>query len=151
MKIYIASSWKNVHAVVMLTNILRARGQEVVSFVENNYGEHDGAKPVDFEEWILTPEADKSFKFDTDGATRSDLVIYISPSGTDAWAEVGAAWASGVPVLGLHAKGEQSGLMRKMIHWHPNVTELMLNVDEFERAYEGVMDIEPPTVDGEVV
>lgn len=39
MKVYIASSWKNQHAVEMLTEKLRERGCEVLSFVENNNGE----------------------------------------------------------------------------------------------------------------
>lgn len=34
MKIYIASSWKNQHAVEMLTDRLREIGHEVISFVE---------------------------------------------------------------------------------------------------------------------
>jgi hypothetical protein len=118
MKIYIASSWKNQHAVEMLTTLLRNEGHEVLSFVENNYGEGHGAeKPISFEDWVVTDQAQRSFEFDTTGATKSDMVIYIGPSGTDAWAEVGAAWASGVTIYGLWAKGEQAGLMRRMISW----------------------------------
>ncbi len=119
MNIYIASSWKNQHAVEMMTTMLRdIQGVTVRSFIENNYGEgHGPSKPVNFEEWVDTDQAEKSFAYDTHGAIKSDLVIYIGPSGTDAWAEVGAAWASMVPVWGLWAKGEQAGLMRKMVRW----------------------------------
>lgn len=130
MKIYIASSWKNQHAVEMLTRFLRLGNHDVLSFVENNYGEGHGAiKPISFEDWVYTDKADNSFRYDTEGATKSDLVIYISPSGTDAWAEVGAAWASGVPVLGLWAKGEPSGLMRKMVSWFDDFSDLLLHID----------------------
>lgn len=130
MNIYIASSWKNQHAVVMLTQLLRDRGYEVLSFVENNYGEgHGPVKPVPFEQWVETEKADQSFKYDTEGATSSDMVIYIGPSGTDAWAEVGAAWTAGRPVLGLWAKGEQAGLMRKMVYWMPDYKALLTAVD----------------------
>jgi hypothetical protein len=132
MKIYIASSWKNQHSVEMLTGLLRGRGHEVLSFVENNHGEcHESLKtPVPFEQWILTEKAQQSFEYDTYGATKSDLVIYISPSGTDAWAEVGAAWASGVPVIGLYAKGELSGLMRKMMYaWYNQYRQLLKAVE----------------------
>lgn len=116
MQIYIASSWKNQHAVQMLTTILREGGYTILSFVENNYGEcHETVKKFDFEDWVKTPKAQQSFEYDTKGATESDLVIYIAPSGTDAWAEIGAAWASKVPVFGLWSKGEPSGLMRKMV------------------------------------
>ena len=76
---------------------------------------HAPDQNFDFEKWVQTDAANNSFNYDTDGATKSDLVVYISPSGTDAWAEVGAAWSAGVPILGLYAKGEQSGLMRKMM------------------------------------
>ena len=131
MKIYIASSWKNQHAVEMLTSLLREKGHEILSFVENNYGEgHSAKKPMDFEAWMDTEMAKHSFKYDTDGAAKSDLVIYISPSGKDAAAEVGIAWANGVPILGLYAKGEDFGLMRKMFtKWLERYTDVLDYVD----------------------
>lgn len=129
--IYIASSWKNQHAVEMLTALLRERGHEVLSFVENNHGEgHGHTKSIPFEKWLNTEEANLSFKYDTAGATKSDLVIYVAPSGSDAWAEVGAAWGCGVPVIGLWAKSEQSGLMRKMMmSWYGNYKDLLEVID----------------------
>ena len=48
MKIYIASSWKNQHAVEMLTDILRYKGHDVVSFVE---------KPIKWKPYILQSRA----------------------------------------------------------------------------------------------
>jgi hypothetical protein len=133
MKIYIASSWKNQHAVELLTAELRRRNHTVLSFVENNYGEGAGAmKPVPFDEWVWSDKGGASFDFDTGGAMESDLVIYIGPSGTDAWAEVGAAWAKEVPILGLIAKGEQSGLMRRMVVWYETVTGLLQAIEDRE-------------------
>lgn len=132
MQIYIASSWKNQHAVEMMTDLLRQQGHEIRSFVENNYGEGHGAdKPINFEDWVKTEQADRSFDYDTRGATESDLVVYISPSGTDAWAEVGAAWSRGIPVIGLWAKGEQSGLMRKMVAWCDDFRAVLTAVGEY--------------------
>ncbi len=128
MKIYIASSWKNQHAVEMLTDLLRKQGHEVLSFVENNYGEghNHTTKEFDFETWVNSPKSDQSFEYDTNGAKNSDLVIYISPSGKDAAAECGIAWASGVPIIGLHAKGEDFGLMRKlMVGWFERFTDVL--------------------------
>lgn len=135
MKIYIASSWKNQHGVEMLTALLRAKGHTVISWIENNYGEDHNhvTRKFDFETWVKSPESDQSFKFDTDGATKNDLVIYYAPSGKDACAEVGAAWAAGVPIIGLYAKGEDLGLMRKMvIAWFNRYTDLLDVVHEFE-------------------
>lgn len=135
MKIYVASSWKNQHAVEMLTEKLRTAGHSVASFVENNFDEDHGPdQPMDFERWVTTPKAYDAFLYDTQGATRSDLVIYIGPSGCDAWAEVGAAWASGTEILGLWAKGEQIGLMRHMVAWHRRVPELLQCVEELSNG-----------------
>jgi len=131
MKIYMASSWKNQHAVEMLTNLLRISGHEVLSFVENNYGELEAIKHLGFDKWIDSEGGTKSFKYDTKGATESDLVIYISPSGKDAAAEVGAAWGCGIPILGLYAKGEDFGLMRRMITaWFDKYSDLIQAINE---------------------
>lgn len=138
MKIYIASSWKNQHGVEMLTAILRDKGHEVISWVENNYGENHNhvTKKFSFEEWVNSEEADQSFAFDTNGATLSDLVIYYGPAGMDACAELGAAWARSVPIIGLYAKGENIGLMRKMVgHWYSRYTDLLDGVDYYESLY----------------
>jgi len=78
-----------------------------VSFVEKAVNDEgrDNLR-FDFEQWIKSEDGYAKFQYDTSGATTSDLVIYIGPSGTDAWAEIGAAWASRVPVVGLWSKGE---------------------------------------------
>lgn len=140
MKVYIASSWKNQHAVELITEQLRSRGHEVLSFVENNHGEQAGhlatenGKPLAFDEWCMSELGQKSFEYDTGGAMNSDLVIYVGPSGCDAWAEVGAAYASYVPIIGLVSKGEQVGLMRRMALWVNNVRELFERVDVIDKA-----------------
>lgn len=141
MKIYIASSWKNRHAVELLTEKLRTAGHEVLSFVENNNDEAKdgigGVKEVPFEQWVMSAAGLRSFKYDTDGAMLSDLVIYISPSGQDAWAEVGSAFASGTMIFGLWAKGEQVGLMRRMIGaWYNNFPTLLEAVEVLRKIRE---------------
>lgn len=137
--IYIASSWKNQHAVEMLTDLLRTRGHKVLSFVENNHGEQKGhaaadasGKSIPFDEWVQSDRGLASFNYDTHGAMFAQLVIYIGPSGTDAWAEVGAAYGAGVPILGLLSKGEQAGLMRLMMRaWFTNFRALLDQVAMF--------------------
>ncbi len=131
MLIYIASSWRNQHGVEMLTALLRKRDYEVVSWIENNYGE---SHTTNFETWVNTPKADQSFHFDTQGATTCDLFIYYAPAGQDAAAELGAAWASKVPIVGLWAKGENLGLMRKMVaKWFTSTNEMMNAIDDYRR------------------
>jgi len=140
MEIYIASSWKNQHAVEMLTDALRAMGHKVLSFVENNNGEKPGAKtlngkPVDVDTWVRSEEGERSFWYDTEGATKSDLTVYVGPSGKDAAAEVGAAWASKRPIYGLYAKGEDFGLMRRMMDlWFHNYRDLLEAVHRLDVA-----------------
>lgn len=126
MNIYIASSWKNQHAVEMLTARLRQLGHEVKSFVEKAVSD-EGRVALEFDvvKWINSEDGKNKFEYDTDGAMNSDLVIYIGPSGCDAWAEVGVAWASGVTIFGLISKGEQIGLMRRMAAWFKSVDELI--------------------------
>lgn len=121
MKVYIAASWKHQHAVEMMTRLLRDRNIEVMSFVENNNEDPDckkaGSKALPFDEWIYSESGSRSFEFDTGWAMRADMVVYIGPSGKDAAAELGMAFARGVPIVGLYAKGEDFGLMRRIVSW----------------------------------
>jgi len=140
MKIYIASSWKNQHAVEMLTALLKAKGHSVMSFVENNYGENHNhvTKKFDFETWVNSKESDQSFDFDTNNAMTCDLLIYVGPSGKDAAAECGLCYGqrlSGrfIPMMGLYAKGEDFGLMRKLFDgWYERYTELLDDIEKLE-------------------
>lgn len=134
MKIYIASSWRNQHAVEMLTALLRAQSHTVISFVEKAVTDEGRGLKFDVVSWIWSKDGAEKFKYDTDGATTSDLVIYIGPSGTDAWAEVGAAWSRHIPVLGLWAKAEGAGLMRRMVEWRASFGELLEAVAMYQAA-----------------
>lgn len=143
LKVYIAASWKHQHAVEMLTAMIRDRGHTVLSFVENNHGENPDAKkkdekPVPFDEWVWGESGKRSFEYDTRGAMYSDLVIYLGPSGKDAAAELGMAYAKGVKIVGLHAKGEDFGLMRRIIEWKFEYVEILEVVDVLAGVFEGV-------------
>jgi hypothetical protein len=133
MTIYIASSWKNQHGVEMLTLLLRQRGYEVISWIENNFGEEHNpvTKKLSFEEWVASPESEQAFKFDTEGAMLADLAIYYGPAGKDACAELGAAYGFGnATVIGLWSKGEDLGLMRKMAcRWFDRVESMLSWID----------------------
>lgn len=140
MKVYIAASWKHQHAVEMLTAMLRERACEVFSFVENNHGENPDAKmkdkkPIPFEEWVWSESGRRSFDFDTRWAMGADLVIYIGPSGKDAAAELGMAYARGVPIHGLYAKGEDFGLMRRIVEWHFDFKSLLEAVCQLAKKW----------------
>jgi len=139
LSIYIASSWKNQHAVEMLTAILRQSGHKVASFVEMAViDEGRAGLKFDVVKWIDSKGREDKFNYDTESAMNSDLVIYIGPSGCDAWAEIGAAYGAGVTIFGLIAKGEQIGLMRRMVTWFDNVGALIdaIDVKRVENTYQ---------------
>jgi len=146
MKIYIASSWKNQHAVEMMTAILRNNGHEVISWIENNFGEQEAFKAgKSFNDWANSAESDKSFEFDTHGAMSCDLFIYVGPSGKDAAAECGMCYGARqhaidiggtkVPMIALEAKGEDFGLMRKMFdHWYNRYDLVIEQVELYNKG-----------------
>jgi nucleoside 2-deoxyribosyltransferase len=129
MKIYIASSWKNQHGVEMLTALLREKGHEVISWVENN---NEESREMPTAQWLITEMAEKSFEFDITGATTCDLFILYTYAGNDAHAEMGAAWARGIPIIGLWQKGYDQGLMARMVKdWAYNYLDLLEKVEQF--------------------
>lgn len=126
MKIYVAASWKHQHAVEMLTERLEEQGHTVLSWLREGRPEEAFLSRRELEHFIYSGEGRRVFEFCAGSATGCDLVIYLGPSGCDAWAEVGAAYGRGVPILGLLAKSEDVGLMRLMIRsWHSSVSDLL--------------------------
>ncbi len=126
MRIYIAASWKHQHAVEMLTERLEDAGHAVLSWLREGRPEEAFLSRRELAHFINSDEGRRVFDFCAGSATGCDLVIYLGPSGCDAWAEVGAAYGRGLPVLGLLAKSEEVGLMRHMVRsWHRSVTELL--------------------------
>lgn len=133
MRIYIAASWKHQHAVEMLTDILESKGHEILSWLREGRPEEAFLSKLELTAFIRSVEGKKVFDFCAGSATGADLVIYLGPSGCDAWAEIGAAYGSGVPILGLLAKSEEVGLMRHMIdHWFSSVSALVKAVDKYD-------------------
>lgn len=130
MNIYIAASWKHQHAVEMLTERLEAKGHVILSWLREGRPEEAFLSRRELEHFIQSGEGRRVFDFCAGSATGCDLLIYLGPSGCDAWAEVGAAFGSGIPILGLLAKAEDVGLMRHMVRsWHNSVAELIQAVD----------------------
>lgn len=128
--VYIAASWKHRLAVELLTERLERMPIEVKSFVRNaRTAEGLAALGDDNGQWINSEDGRRKFEYDLQAATTADVVIYLGPSGCDAWAEVGAAYASGRTVLGVRAKGEEVGLMRRMVqHWFITLDDLIRHV-----------------------
>lgn len=131
MRIYIAASWKHQHAVEMLTERLEEKGHEVLSWLREGRPEEAFLSRLELTAFINSSEGRRIFHFCSSSACEADLLIYIGPSGCDAWAEVGAAFGAGVPVLGLLSKSEEVGLMRHMVReWHSSVKDLLEAVNQ---------------------
>ncbi len=135
MLIYIAASWKHQHAVEMLTERLENTGHEILSWLREGRPEEAFLSRRELEGFINSDDGRRIFTFCVKSATNVDLVIYLGPSGCDAWAEVGAAHGTGVPVFGLLAKAEEVGLMRHMVDkWFDSVSGLLRAVSEHTRT-----------------
>lgn len=118
MKIYIASSWANVHAVEMLTKLLRDAGHEVASFVEYGTKPDEVNKWGDFDKWVWSENGEDKFVYNVKGIINADMVIYLGPSGIDTWAEIGYAYASSKSVYGItNTLKDKVGLNRRMVVW----------------------------------
>lgn len=131
MRIYIAASWKHQHAVEMLTERLENAGHEILSWLREGRPEEAFLSRRELAGFIYSAEGRRIFEFCVNSAMKADLVIYLGPSGCDAWAEVGAAHGSGVRILGLLAKNEEVGMMRHMVDvWCDSVGELMAEVEK---------------------
>ncbi len=134
MRIYIAASWKHQHAVEMLTARLERSGHEILSWLREGRPEEAFLSSRELVAFINSTEGRRVYDFCVRSATTADLLIYLGPSGCDAWAEVGAAHGAGVPVLGLLAKSELVGLMRHMVHsWYNSVESLLEAVEDIRK------------------
>ena len=133
MKIYIAASWKHQHAVEMLTNLLEERGHTILSWLREGRPEEAFLSKKDLDAFIYSEVGQGVFNFCVTSVKSADLIIYVGPSGCDAWAEIGMAYGMGKPIFGLLAKSEDVGMMRHMIiEWFNSVNLLLENVDKFD-------------------
>lgn len=132
MKIYIASSWANVHAIEMLTKLLRDAGHEVASFVEYGAQQYEIDQCGGLEYWISVGRGKEVFEQNIQRIKDAYILVYLGPSGIDTWAEVGYAYALGKNVYGItNTLKDKVGLNRRMIVW----------VDNFETLLEAMENI----------
>lgn len=132
MKIYIAASFRHLHAVRLLQNSLRAvlPGIEILDWT-GLATPPANLTPTQRREWMDTDLSGGVFRFCRDACGQADLIIYYGQSGQDAGVEVGLACAAGVPILGILGPFEAPGLM---LHgavslWVRDVTDLWARVE----------------------
>ena len=132
MKIYVASSFRNLNAVNLLRSYLEDSGHTVLDWAAFAPPLPAGM-PLEERRRVLDgDERGDIFDFCKRACTSADLVIYLGPAGQDAAAEVGIAHAAGVPVLGLAGPLEAPGLIlsRCVYRWVKDTAELFVAVAE---------------------
>lgn len=137
--VYVASSFRHLHAVRLLNRELRRRGFTVLDWTEKAVPP-EGLNAAQRREWMDTDHGGEVFAFCARACLHADVVLYMGAAGQDAGVEVGMAYGAGVPVLGLRGPLESPGLML-----HGAGT---LWVDSMERLF-AVLDALAQTVAGD--
>ena len=108
--LYIASSFRHVHGVRLLSRELRRLNYEVFDWTEEATPP-EGLGAMERRIWMDTDHGGEVFGFCAMACRTADLVVYMGAAGQDAGVEVGMARASGVPILGVRGPLESPGLM----------------------------------------
>jgi hypothetical protein len=111
LSVYIASSARNLHAVELLYRALRNRGHKALDWTRLAPPLPDSMPLEERRAALDADERGEIFRFCAETCGRADLVIYLGPAGQDAACEVGMAYVSGVPVIGLRGTLEAPGLI----------------------------------------
>lgn len=133
LKIYIASSFRNLHAVDLLMDRLQDAGHSVLDWTKFAPPLPAGMRPEERRSVLDSDSRGQIFEFCTSASGGADLVIYLGESGQDAACEVGIAFNAGVPVFGLGGPLEAPGLIlsRAVSAWFAKVPELLAAVERF--------------------
>ncbi len=110
LSVYIASSFRHVHAVKLLCRELERLGFRIFDWTEKATPP-EGLNVADRRQWMDTDHGGEVFSYCAMACRSVDLVVYLGCSGQDAGVEVGMAQGAGVPVLGIRGPLEAPGLM----------------------------------------
>ena len=140
LRIYIASSFRNLYAVQLLTQALIDRGHEVDDWTALPAPLPSDMPVSERRERLDADPTGEIFKFCLTASTHADLVIYLGPSGQDAGWECGAAYMAGVPVYGLRGPLEAPGTMlyggAEWFESYPALIEAVEKLAEAQSAME---------------
>jgi hypothetical protein len=131
LSVYIASSFRNLPAVLMLRDRLTEAGHKVLDWTRLAPPLPEGASPEERRLALDSDERGVIFAECSEACGHADLVIYLGPAGQDAACEVGMAYAAGTPVFGLAGPLEKPGLIltRAVLRWYGEPGELLKAVD----------------------
>ena len=131
LEIYIASSFRNLHAVQMLAVSLREAGHTILDWTRLAPPIRNNMPMPERKALLDSDERGEIFDFCRAACGSADLVIYIDPAGQDAACEVGMAAASGILVFGLSSPLDAPGLIlsRAVSQWFTSVGALLAAVE----------------------
>ncbi len=110
MKVYIASSFKNIHAVRLLAKQMQEMGYEILDWTKKATPP-EGLNANQRREWMDTDHGGEVFNFCAKSCQLANLIVYLGTSGQDAGVEVGMAFAYNKPILAIKGPLESPGLM----------------------------------------
>lgn len=133
--VYVASSFKHLHAVRLLNRALRERGCRVLDWSEKATPP-EGLNSAQRREWMDTDHGGEVFVFCENACRESDVVLYLGASGQDAGVEVGMAHGAGKPVLGIRGPLESPGLMLHgaVTTWADSIEDALNQMEVLVRA-----------------
>lgn len=132
MQVYIASSFKNIHAVRLLAKEMESMGYTILDWTKKATPP-EGLSPSARREWMDTDHGGEVFSFCATACKEADFLIYLGTSGQDAGVEIGIAYGCNKPVLGIRGPLEAPGLML-----HGAIT---VWVEHIEQALEALHEI----------
>lgn len=110
LRVYIASSFRHLHAVRLLGQAMRSMGYELLDWTEKATPP-DGLNAAERRAWMDTDHGGEVFAFCEHACRNADFILYLGASGQDAGVEVGLAHGNGVPVMAIRGPLESPGLM----------------------------------------
>lgn len=129
MDIYIASSFRNLRRVRALRDDLMALGHTVHDWTRLAPPIPEHCTRKQRKALLDTDEKGDIFRFCRDACVSVDLVVYLGASGQDAGVEIGMAYASGTPVVGISGRKENPGLMLNgCAQWYPDKKSLLREI-----------------------
>ena len=137
MKIYVASSWRNIFQPGAV-NVLRTHGHEVYDFrhpTPDDNGFHWSEVSHNWEEWttqewrggLTHPRAEAGFRSDFEAMEWCDTMILIMPCGRSAHLEMGWAVGAGKRTCYYADQGSEPELKVKMCDY------IATDIDEIEK------------------
>lgn len=136
MKIYIASSARNLHAVQLLRDLLIGQGHNILDWTVLAPPLADSLTVEERRKALDSDERGDIYTFCEQSCRQAELLIYLGPSGQDAACEVGMGYAAGRPVIGLAAPTEKPGLIltRAVNIWVRDVRACLELVERLEKT-----------------